>query len=106
MRFGIFIYPGGEPIDLAPFGVLSVARRIAPQIEICTIGPHAGSIELANGLQVTADFGIDEAPACDLVIITGGPGWNAQANAPAECIPPRIAIAEVGTRLQEGLVPD
>ncbi len=83
MRFGIFIYPGVEPIDLATFGVLSMARRIAPQIEICTIGPHAGSIDLANGLQVTVDFGIDEAPACDLVIVTGGPGWSAQANAPA-----------------------
>ena len=83
MRFGIFIYPGVEPIHLATFGVLSMARRIAPQIEICTIGPHAGSMDLANGLQVTADFGIDEAPACDLVIVTGGPGWNAQANASA-----------------------
>jgi transcriptional regulator GlxA family with amidase domain len=83
MRFGIFIYPGVEPIDLATFGVLSMARRIAPQIQICTIGPHAGSIELANGLRVIADFGIDEAPACDLVIVTGGPSWSAQANARA-----------------------
>jgi transcriptional regulator GlxA family with amidase domain len=83
MRFGIFIYPGVEPIDLATFGVLSMARRIAPEIEICTIGPRAGSIELANGLRVTADFGIDDAPTCDLVIVTGGPGWSAQAEASA-----------------------
>ena len=83
MRFGIFIYDGVEPIDLATFGVLSMARRIAPQIEICTIGPRAGSIALANGLKVTADFGIDDAPSCDLVIVTGGPGWITQAQAPA-----------------------
>jgi transcriptional regulator GlxA family with amidase domain len=83
MRFGIFIYPGVEPIDLATFGVLSMARRIAPQIEICTIAPHAGAVELANGLSVTADFGVDDAPACDVVIVTGGPGWSAQAKAPA-----------------------
>jgi transcriptional regulator GlxA family with amidase domain len=82
MRFGIFIYPGVEPIDLATFGVLSMARRIAPQIEICTIGPKAGPIELANGLRVTADFGIDNAPACDIVIVTGGASWSAQAKAP------------------------
>jgi transcriptional regulator GlxA family with amidase domain len=79
VRFGIFIYDGVEPIDLATYGVLSMARRIAPQIAICTIGPRAGPIELANGLKVTADFGIDDAPACDLVIVTGGPGWIAQA---------------------------
>src|SRR6202044_2065468 len=60
-----------------------MARRIAPEIEICTIAPRAGSITLANGLKLIADFGIDDAPACDLVIVTGGPGWPAQAAAPA-----------------------
>jgi transcriptional regulator GlxA family with amidase domain len=83
MRFGIFIYPGVEPIDLATFGVLSMARRIAPEIEICTIAPQPGSIELANGLRVMADFGIDDAPPCALVIVTGGPGWSVQAMRPA-----------------------
>ena len=83
MRFGIFIYDGVEPIDLACFGVLSMARRIAPQITLCTIAPRAGAVRLANGLVVMADFGIDDAPACDLVIITGGPGWSIQAEAPA-----------------------
>src|SRR3979490_2948276 len=83
MLFGIFIYDGVEPIDLATFGVLSMARRIAPEIEICTIAPEAGSIELANGLRVMADFGIDDAPSCALVIVTGGPGWSVQAKAPA-----------------------
>ena len=83
MRFGIFIYDGVEPIDLATFGVLSMARRIAPEIEVCTIAPRAGPVALANGLKVTADFGIENAPPCDLVIVTGGPGWTAQAAAPA-----------------------
>src|SRR5260370_34086902 len=88
MRFGIFIYAGVEPIDLATFGVLSMARRIAPEIEICTIAPQAGPIALANGLRVTADFGIADAPSCDLVIVTGGPGWTTQAEVPvtAACI--------------------
>ena len=83
MQFGIFIYDGVEPIDLATFGVLSMARRIAPEIEICTIAPQAGLVALANGLKVIADFGIDDAPSCDLVIVTGGPGWVKQAEAPA-----------------------
>jgi transcriptional regulator GlxA family with amidase domain len=82
VRFGIFIYDGVEPIDLATFGVLSMARRIAPEIEICTIAPRAGPVALANGLKVAADFGIENAPPCDLVIVTGGPGWTAQAAAP------------------------
>jgi len=83
VQFGIFIYDGVEPIDLATFGVLSMARRIAPEIAICTIAPRAGPVALANGLKVTADFGIDDAPRCDLVIVTGGPGWTVQAETPA-----------------------
>ena len=44
MKFGIFIYPDVEPIDLATFGVLSMARRIRPEIELCTIAPRAGAL--------------------------------------------------------------
>ena len=83
MRFGIFIYDGVEPIDLATFGVLSMARRIAPQIEICAIAPAAGIVRLSNGLDVIAQFGIDDAPACDIVIVTGGPGWEDQSKSAA-----------------------
>jgi transcriptional regulator GlxA family with amidase domain len=83
MLFGIFIYDGVEPIDLATFGVLSMARRISPQIRICTIAPVAGLITLSNGLQVIAEFGIDDAPACEVVIVTGGPGWTQQARSDA-----------------------
>jgi transcriptional regulator GlxA family with amidase domain len=82
MRFGVFIYENVEPIDLATFGVLSMARRVAPEIEICTIAPQAGPLRLANGLNVVADFGIDNAPRCDIVIVTGGPGWSDQAKSP------------------------
>src|ERR1700727_1949236 len=102
MRFGIFIYDGVEPIDLATFGVLSMARRIAPQIEICTIAPRSGLVTLANGLKLTADYGIDDAPSCDLVIVTGGRGWSAQAGAPATLeyirrVPASSRIASVCT---------
>ncbi|KIZ40011.1 DJ-1/PfpI family protein [Rhodopseudomonas palustris] len=82
MLFGIFIYDGVEPIDLATFGVLSMARRIAPQIRICTIAPKPGLVRLSNGLDVVAQFGIDDAPACDIVIVTGGPGWEEQTRCP------------------------
>ena len=83
MLFGIFIYDGVEPIDLATFGVLSMARRIAPHIRICTIAPKAGVVRLSNGLDVVAQFGIDDAPACEIVIVTGGPGWEDQSKSPA-----------------------
>jgi transcriptional regulator GlxA family with amidase domain len=79
MRFGVFIYEGVEPIDLATFGVLSMARRIRPEIEICTVAPKAGEVLLSNGLRVIADFGVAQAPKLDALIVTGGPGWVRQA---------------------------
>jgi transcriptional regulator GlxA family with amidase domain len=83
MRFGVFIYDGAEPIDLATYGVLSMARRVAPEISVCAIAPEAGPVNLSNGLQVIANYGFDDAPDCDVLIVTGGPGWEAQAAARA-----------------------
>jgi transcriptional regulator GlxA family with amidase domain len=82
MLFGVMIYEGVEPIDLATFGVLSMARRIRPDIEICTIAPRGGPTELANGLRVIADYDLQTAPELDVLIITGGPGWPEQARSP------------------------
>jgi transcriptional regulator GlxA family with amidase domain len=82
VRFGIFIYEGVEPIDLATFGVLSMARRIRSDIEICTIAPQPGVTLLANGLRVLADYDIGSAPELDVLIVTGGPGWLAQCRCP------------------------
>src|SRR5512146_1153021 len=79
MRFAVFIYPGTEPIDLATFGVLSMARRVVPDIEITTVAPAAGIVELASGLQVASRYGIDDFPGADVLIVTGGPGWEAAA---------------------------
>ena len=83
MLFGVLIYEGVEPIDLATFGVLSMARRIRPEIEICTIAPRGGVTLLANGLRVIADYDLATAPPLDFLIVTGGPGWVEQARSPA-----------------------
>jgi transcriptional regulator GlxA family with amidase domain len=77
--FGVLIYEDVEPIDLATFGVLSMARRIRPEIEICTIAPRAGITKLVNGLRVVADYDFQTAPRLDFLIVTGGPGWIDQS---------------------------
>jgi len=82
VKFGIFIYDGVEPIDLATFGVLSMARRIRPDIEICTLAPAAGAVALSNGLVVMADHALGAAPRQDVIVVTGGPGWVAESLRP------------------------
>ena len=83
MRVAVLIYEGTEPIDLATYGVLSMARRVAPAIEVFTVAEQSGVVVLANGLKVVADFAYADAPAADVLIITGGPGWQRQAQTAA-----------------------
>jgi len=82
MKFGVFIYDGVEPIDLATFGVLSMARRLRPDIEITTLAPAAGPVKLSNGLVVLADHALAAAPKLDVLIVTGGPGWQEESKRP------------------------
>jgi len=83
MLFGILIYDEMEAIDLATFGVLSMARRIRQDIEICTIAPKGGVTVLANGLRILADYDLQTTPPLDILIVTGGPGWQEQARSSA-----------------------
>ncbi|MEL7154855.1 MAG: DJ-1/PfpI family protein [Pseudomonadota bacterium] len=74
--YGILIYDGVEPIDLgATYGVLSIAKRIAPELAFKGVAKAKGLITCANGMQVVADHDFDDAPEFEDLIVTGGPGW-------------------------------
>jgi transcriptional regulator GlxA family with amidase domain len=75
-RIGVLIYDGVEPIDIGgTVGVVSMARRVLPAVEAVTVARAAGPVRLAGGLTVLAGYGVAAAPACDVVIVCGGPGW-------------------------------
>lgn len=77
--FGIVVYDGVEPIDIGgTVGVLSMARRVLPAVACVTIAKKAGPVTLAGGLVILAQAGFADAPACDVTIVTGGPGWREQ----------------------------
>jgi transcriptional regulator GlxA family with amidase domain len=93
--FGVLIYPGVEPIDIAAtVGVISMAQRVLPAVRAVTIAREAGQVALAGGLTVLAEHGIASAPDCEVVIVCGGPGW-----------PEAAADAAVGAWLR-GLQPE
>ena len=75
MKFGLLLYPGVEPIDLATVGVLSMARRVLTQIEYLTVANKAETVPMSNGLRVMADVSFADAPQLDVIIVPGGPGW-------------------------------
>ncbi|MEP0339967.1 MAG: DJ-1/PfpI family protein [Alphaproteobacteria bacterium] len=99
-RFAIFIYDGVEPIDLgATFGTLSMARRIAPEIEIYLVAQDAGPVPLTNGMVVQANYGFSDCPPADYLIVSGGPGWPEQCKIPevADFIRKRAATETVAS---------
>jgi transcriptional regulator GlxA family with amidase domain len=82
--FGIVLYPSVEPIDLgATYGVLSMARRILPNVRAITLATTPGPIALAGGVAVSIDRKLSDAPPLDVAIVTGGAGWPDAAADPA-----------------------
>jgi transcriptional regulator GlxA family with amidase domain len=77
--FAIFVYDDVEPIDIgATYGVLSIARRIIPQIRMFTVARQSGDVRLTNDLVMRAQHGFSDCPPFDIMIVTGGPGWQQQ----------------------------
>lgn len=77
--FIIHAYDDVEPIDIgATFGVLSMAKRVDPGIEMILVAKKPGPVRLANGLEVIAPFGIADCPAGDVLMILGGASWPKQ----------------------------
>lgn len=82
--FGIVVYEGVEPIDIGgTVGVISMARRVLPNVRAITIAERAGPVVMAGGLTILADTSFADVPPCDQVIVTGGPGWRTQTENPA-----------------------
>ncbi len=77
MNFGFVVYPGVEPIDLAAVGVLSMARRIAPALSFSLVGARLEPVTFSSGLRVLPDHTFETAPAFDVLLLPGGPGWAA-----------------------------
>lgn len=74
--YRILIYDGVEPIDIgATYGVLSLASRIAPDLAFAGVARRAGEVVCASGMKMVAEYGFDDAPVFDDLIVTGGPGW-------------------------------
>ena len=77
-RFAILAYEGIEPIDIgATFGALSMAKRIAPDLTFFVIAREKGELEMTHGLRLVAQHGFADAPQAEILMVLGGPGWEA-----------------------------
>lgn len=74
LKIGSLLYAGVDQIDLTgPFEVLS---RI-PDSSLRIYGVEAGTVRDGNGLRLTPDASLEEAPALDVLHVPGGAGQEA-----------------------------
>src|SRR5690606_8019524 len=79
MQLTYLLYPGVEPIDLAPLGVISMGRRVVPQLSYQTVAPTLEPVVLSNGLKVLPDVTFAQISQVDVLLVPGGPGWKQAA---------------------------
>lgn len=77
MHMTFLLYEGIEPVDLAAIGVVSMARRVIPELGYQTVSFDRAPVTLANGLQVLPNRSFEEVREVDVLLVPGGPGWRA-----------------------------
>ena len=82
MHMCFLLYDGVEPVDLAAIGVISMAKRIIPDLSYETVSFDLAPVTLANGLQVVPTRSFDQVDTVDTLLVPGGPGWRAASEDP------------------------
>ena len=77
MTLGVVLYEGFELLDV--FGPLEMFAY-AEQIEIVMIAEEAGSIVSGQGPSAVAEYGFDDAPKLDILLVPGGAGTFREMN--------------------------
>lgn len=78
---GIVLYPMFELLDV--YGPAEVFGNVTSGLKVVTVAEKAGPVTSAQGLKSIADFGFDDCPRLDLVLVPGGMGTLAEVKNPA-----------------------
>jgi transcriptional regulator GlxA family with amidase domain len=74
---GIVLYEGFEPLDV--YGPVEVFGNV-PGLKLHMIAEKAGPVKSVMGNATVAEFGLNDAPELDLVLVPGGIGTLKQLN--------------------------
>lgn len=69
---GIVLYGGFELLDV--YGPAEVFGNVGPRLKVVMVAQQAGPVKSAQGPKVVADFGFEDCPPLDLVMVPGGMG--------------------------------
>lgn len=83
MQMSFLLYEGIEPVDLAAIGVISMAKRVIPELSYETVARDRQAVPFSNGLLVLPSRSFDEVEKVDVLLVPGGPGWRKASEDPA-----------------------
>ncbi len=69
---GIVLYPRFELLDV--YGPAEMFGNLGPRLKIVMVAEKAGPVTSTQGPSVVADYGLDDCPPLDLVMVPGGFG--------------------------------
>lgn len=74
-RLGIYVFKDAEIVDYAaPYGVISVARRLDPELDAFLVAESLRPVQTQAGLTVVPNYSFAEEPDMDAFLIPGGFG--------------------------------
>jgi transcriptional regulator GlxA family with amidase domain len=81
---GIVLYPDFEELDaVGPYEVLGMLAKIDHDWRVFTIAEKAGPVRAFSGLNLVAEYGFDDAPPLDIILVPGGLGSRKEMDNPA-----------------------
>lgn len=102
-RLGIYVFKDAEVVDFAaPYGVISVARRLDPELDVFLIAESQRPIQTQAGFTVVPNYAFSDHPALDAFLIPGGFGtrqemYNRNLHAYIHALPSTCLLTSVCT---------
>lgn len=74
-RLGVYVFKDAEVVDYAaPYGVLSVARRFDPELDVFLVAESMRPVQTQAGLTVLPNYSFADQPDINAFLIPGGFG--------------------------------
>lgn len=78
-RIGIYVFHGVEVVDwAAPYGVMAVARRMDPEIDVFLVGDSGQPVTATGNLPLQPRYALDQRPTMTAFVIPGGIGTRTE----------------------------
>lgn len=102
-RLGVYVFKDAEVVDFAaPYGVLSVARRFDPELDVFLIAESMRPVQTQAGFTVLPNYAFADIPAMDAFLIPGGFGtrqemYNGNLHSYIKSLPSSCLLTSVCT---------